>query len=107
MRTELRGTGVSSSVVTPGFVSEVGMFAVYERRAPRIAGESSPAKVAEAVVTAIVSDRPEVLVNPGPVRLMLVANAISPSFMRWVFSKTGVHDFYREEAANNEGDKSD
>jgi short-subunit dehydrogenase len=42
VREELRGTGVSASVICPGFVSEAGMFAVYGKRAPRLSGESPP-----------------------------------------------------------------
>ena len=101
LRTELRGTGVGVSLVAPGFVAEAGMFAVYQRRAPWIAGESKPEKVAAAVVRAITRDRAEILVNPGPVRLMLVVDALSPRLVTWLYHKGGVHRFYREQAEIN------
>lgn len=101
LRVELRGTGVGVSVVSPGFVAETGMFAEYQRRPPRIAGESKPAVVAEAVVRAIVKNRAEIIVNPGPVRAMIVINAISPRLMTWLYRKGGVHRFYREQAEIN------
>jgi len=102
LREELRGTGVGASVVCPGFVSEAGMFAVYRKRAPRIAGESTPDQVATAVLRAIRKDRAEIVVNPGPTRLMFVADAASPRLMSWVLRKAGVYDFYREQAKQNE-----
>lgn len=101
LRAELRGTGVGVSLVSPGFVAETGMFAVYRRRAPWIAGESKPDKVAAAVVRAIARDRAEIVVNPGPVRLMVVVNALSPRLMTWLYRKGGVHRFYREQAELN------
>ena len=102
IREELRGTGVSASVVCPGFVSAAGMFAAYGKRAPRLAGESTPQRVAAAVLRAIEGDVGEIIVNPGPVRLMLVANAIHPGILRWVFSRFGLYDFYRRQADENE-----
>ena len=42
LRAELEGTGVGASVICPGFVSEVGMFAERTQPAPRILGTSFP-----------------------------------------------------------------
>jgi short-subunit dehydrogenase len=85
IREELRGTGVSSSVICPGFISGAGMFAAFGMRAPWIAGESKPELVAAAVIRAIRDDVGEIIVNPGPVWLMMVTDAISPATMTWVF----------------------
>jgi short-subunit dehydrogenase len=98
IRTELRGTGVSASVISPGFVSEAGMFAVRGQRAPRVLGTSTPEAVARAVVRAIRRDLFEIIVNPGPVRLGLVFEHLSPGFARWVLEKAGVYDYYRRQA---------
>jgi len=98
IRTELRGTGVSASVISPGFVSEAGMFAVRGQRAPRVLGTSTPEAVARAVVRAIRRDVFEIIVNPGPVRLGLVFEHLSPGFARWVLEKAGVYDYYRRQA---------
>jgi short-subunit dehydrogenase len=98
VRAELRGTGVGVSVVSPGFVSEAGMFAVRSQRAPRLLGTSTPEAVARAVVRAIAKDVGEIIVNPGPVRLMLALDALSPRLSTWVLRTSGVYDYYLEQA---------
>jgi short-subunit dehydrogenase len=98
LRIELQGTGVSASVICPGFVSEAGMFAARSQRAPRILGTSTPEAVAKAVLRAIQRDEGEIIVNPGPVRLMLALEQLSPRFARWVLEKAGVYDYYRKQA---------
>lgn len=102
MRAELRGTGVGVSVVCPGFVSEVGMFAVRDERAPWILGTSTPEAVACAVVRAIQRDIGEIIVNPGPVRLWMMVEALSPSLMSWLLDKAGIFDYYRRRAEAEE-----
>ena len=98
LRIELEGTGVSASVICPGFVSEAGMFAVRTQKAPRVLGTSTPEAVARAVLRAIQRDVGEIIVNPGPVRLMMVFEHLSPGFARWVLEKAGVYDYYRRQA---------
>ena len=98
LRIELEGTGVSASVICPGFGSEAGMFAVRTQEAPRILGTSTPEAVTEAVLRAIQRDVFEIIVNPGPVRAMMVFEHLSPGFVRWVLEKAGVYDYYRRQA---------
>jgi short-subunit dehydrogenase len=98
LRIELQGTGVSASVICPGFVSEAGMFAEQTQQAPRVLGTSTPEAVARAVLRAIQRDVGEIIVNPGPVRLGLVFEHLSPGFTRWVLEKAGVYDYYRRQA---------
>ena len=98
LRAELRGTGVSASVVCPGFVSEAGMFAERSQRAPRLLGTSTPEAVAGAVVRAVVKDVGEIIVNPGPIRLMLALEALSPRLSDWILRHSGVYDYYRGQA---------
>jgi short-subunit dehydrogenase len=98
LRIELQDTGVSASVICPGFVSEAGMFAVRTQKAPRVLGTSTPEAVASAVVRAIQRDVFEIIVNPGPVRAMMVFEHLSPGFARWVLEKAGVYDYYRKQA---------
>jgi short-subunit dehydrogenase len=98
IREEMRGTGVGASVICPGFVSESGMFAVQNRRAPRLMGETTPEAVATAVVRAIEGDIGEIIVNPGPVKLLLAANAISPAIGSWILRASGVYEFFRQGA---------
>jgi short-subunit dehydrogenase len=98
LRTELQGKGVSASVICPGFVSEVGMFAERSQEAPRVLGTSTPEAVAQAVVRAIRRDVGEIIVNPGPVRFGLVFEQLSPGLSRWVLEKAGVYEYYRRQA---------
>jgi short-subunit dehydrogenase len=98
LRIELQGTGVSASVICPGFVSEAGMFAVRTQEAPRVLGTSTPEAVTRAVLRAIREDVGEIIVNPGPVRLGLVFEQLSPGFTRWVLEKAGVYEYYRRQA---------
>lgn len=102
IREELRKTGVSASVICPGFVSDAGMFAEYGKSAPRLAGESTPEAVADAVVRSIERDVGEIVVNPGPNRLLDVANAMSPGAVSWILRRFGVYEFYRQQAEDNQ-----
>jgi short-subunit dehydrogenase len=102
IREELRGTGVSASVICPGFISDAGMFAEYGKGAPRLTGESPPGKVGDAVVHAIERDVAEIIVNPGPKRLLSITNAISPGAVSWLLRRFGVYEFYRQQAEDNQ-----
>ncbi len=101
LRAEVQDRGVGVSVICPGFVAEAGMFAEYGKRAPKIAGESQPEEVADATLRAVTENLSEVIVNPGPTRLMLLANAVSPDAMSWLLSRAGVHAFYKRLSQQN------
>ncbi len=101
IRAELRDAGVSASVVCPGFISNAGMFAVYNKKAPKISGESKPEEVGKAVVKAIKKDLQEIIVNPNSIFSMMLMDAINPAIMTSVFRKSGLHEFYRQQAADN------
>jgi short-subunit dehydrogenase len=83
LRAELAGTGVSVSTVCPGFVEEVGMYARHEREAgvhaSRWIGTTTPHKVADAVVRALRRDAPELIVSPGPFRVLLAGGQLLPA----------------------------
>ncbi|HEY6557781.1 MAG TPA: SDR family NAD(P)-dependent oxidoreductase [Polyangiaceae bacterium] len=102
LRAELRDTGVSASVVCPGFVSEVGMYASKKRnhglQEPAMLGTSSPEQVASAVVRALREDVLEILVNPGPMRLMQAVNQLFPEVGGWVVNRMGVGEMFRKVA---------
>ena len=66
---DLRGTGVGTTAVFPGFISDAGMFAESEVELPRGAGTRSPEQVAEAVLTGIAKNRPEIDVSALSQRL--------------------------------------
>jgi short-subunit dehydrogenase len=88
LRASYRGTGVSASAITPGFVTEAGMYRVLQDTtrltAPGWLGTSKPDDVAHAVVRAINQDLPEVIVNPGPMRLMLAFRELFPRLAEWI-----------------------
>lgn len=106
LRSSYAGTGVSASVVTPGFIHSVGMFqGIMDetgiRPAPLV-GASSPEAVAQAVVRAIREDRPEVVVNPRPVWPLVVLKTFFPRFTERIQSRLG-NDVFREAAQRRKG----
>jgi short-subunit dehydrogenase len=104
LRSELAGSGVSASVVCPGFISQTGMFVENYggQPAPRLIGQVSPQAVARAVVRALQQDTLEVLVAARPVRPLLALYALWPGlghpFLKW----TGVTALFRRAAERNQ-----
>jgi short-subunit dehydrogenase len=88
LREELWGTGVGVSVIMPTFVSEAGMWAETGLRPHPIAGEVSPALVADAVWKAITRNRREIDVVPIQLRTVLKLQALTPGVFattaRWM-----------------------
>jgi short-subunit dehydrogenase len=68
LRSELRGSGVGVSLISPTFVSAVGMWAETGQQSP--VRTTTPERVAEACVRAIREDIPEVTVAPVEQRLI-------------------------------------
>jgi len=97
LRAELDGTGVTAGVVCPTFVSESGMWANYGGKAPMLAREVSPQKVAAAVLRAI-AGQPEILVNAGPIRPLLAAGELFPSFLGAFMKRAGIISLMRDQA---------
>jgi short-subunit dehydrogenase len=99
LRAELRGTGVSASVISPGFVSGEGMFAKQERaygvRVSPLVGTTSPEQVARAVLSALRTDSAEIAVSPGPVRMMQAFNQVAPDTMSRMQDRLGVSEMLR------------
>ncbi len=90
LHVELEGTGVKTSIVLPGYVSEAGIFVDRGATAPRLMGASPASDVARAVVRAIEEERQEVVVSPRPVRPLLALNALSPSLGDRILGLLGV-----------------
>ena len=87
---ELEGTGVRTTIVLPGYVSEAGIFADRGATAPRLMGASPPSDVALAVVRGIERESQEVVVTPRPVRPLLALNALSPRLGDQILKLLGV-----------------
>jgi short-subunit dehydrogenase len=110
LRNELKGTGVSASVICPGYITEAGMFA--EERGmdpPKKSGAwGTPRDVARAVVRSIEKDVPDINVARGMAKLADVAFAISPRFVDWVARRTGGYkpneETARREVAKRRGE---
>ena len=68
LRATYRGSGVSASVIVPGFV-EAGIYAKLKAKsgcsAPALLGTSPPEAIPRAVIRAIENDLPEIIVNPA------------------------------------------
>ncbi|MEL6816969.1 MAG: SDR family NAD(P)-dependent oxidoreductase, partial [Cyanobacteria bacterium J06598_3] len=63
LRQELQGSGVAVSAICPGYVEQCGMMVDTSIHAPRWAGATTPEKVAQATVTAIARNQPEVIIS--------------------------------------------
>jgi len=102
LRATYRGTGVSASVICPGFV-EAGIYAKLKKEtgvaAPRLLGTSRPEPVAEAVIRAIERDLPEVIVNPIPVKPLCAAAILFPRLGEYLIRRIGAHEFFGKIAA--------
>ena len=99
LRSTYRKEGVSASAVVPGFV-EAGIYTRLKektgRPAPAWLGTSPPQAVIRAVLRAIAGDRPEVIVNPIPVRPLLALTAQFPRLGEWISGKIGANEFFRQ-----------
>ena len=102
LREELSGSPVSASVVCPGFVADDGMYARMAEdghRAPMALLPTTPRKVADAVVKAIVRDAPELIVNRTPMRPVLALSQAFPAATTWIYRLFGVTRYGRAVAS--------
>lgn len=100
LREEVRSKGVSVSVLCPGYVSEVGMFADWSRgrKPPGVSSTVGPEKVAAGLIRAIEKDRAEVVVAGGLLKGVDVLHAISPALTTAIGRRTGGYAFLEEQA---------
>jgi short-subunit dehydrogenase len=108
LRATYKDTGVSSSVICPGFV-EAGIYSRIKqaagRPAPALLAATRPEKVAQAVVQSIQGDKPEVIVSRYPIRPVLALSALWPSFGLRFAEWVGANEFFRDVAQKNRKDK--
>jgi short-subunit dehydrogenase len=97
LREELLDTRVGVSVICPTFVSDAGMWAETGLKANSMAGEVSPAEVADAVWYAITRNRAEIDVMPFQLRAGLKVQALAPGFFSAVARATGASKFSEEQ----------
>lgn len=101
LRASYAGSGVSSSVICPGYIRGEGMFADRVRgrddaRPPAFIGTSPPEAVGAAVVRAIREDAPELLVTPTPARLFAAVGQLQPRFPGWLVKTLGLRALYEK-----------
>ncbi|ATW51495.1 SDR family NAD(P)-dependent oxidoreductase [Streptomyces peucetius] len=80
LRQDLHGSGVGVSIVQPGFVRDVGMFAVTGAKPPAGMRTVSPRQVVAGVVRAVEHDVAEVNVAPLELRLLGAIAGQFPGF---------------------------
>lgn len=103
LRAEYLDAPVGFSVVCPGFIAGDGMYARMAEeghRSNRMMGETTPEKVAAAVVRAIREDRAEVIESGAPIRPMLALAQLAPGLAERVAPRFGLTDLFRRVAAS-------
>lgn len=90
LRDELRGTGVGVSLIQPGFVGEVGMFASRNQELPKGVKLVAASDVAVAVRDAVERDRFMVAVAAPPVRALAEVANVAPGLVLWLADHTSL-----------------
>ena len=91
MKRELKGNDVSVSVISPSYVSQSGMYSdilnesTAKLNTPKIAGEVTPQKVADAVVRSILKDKTDIIVGSPFLRIFTAINELMPNFVTRLF----------------------
>lgn len=96
LRVELEGTGVSTTAILPGYVTEVGVFAVLNARSHWLFGTIKPEAVARAVLQALRGNEIEIIVNPMPLRPLFMLYGLSPKLAIMMGHALGVVKSWKE-----------
>ncbi len=92
LREDLHGTGVGVSVVSPSFVSGVGMYAETGVALPRGVRTVTADDVARAVIRAVERNRAEINVAPLALRLGALVAELAPVPTAAIQRRLGSHD---------------
>jgi short-subunit dehydrogenase len=95
LRVELEGTGVSASVVSPGYVKGAGMFEAHYVKPPRVLGETTPDAVAAGVLRALQEDAIEIVVAGRPFWPVHALYTVAPRPMLALFRRLGLFDYMK------------
>ncbi|MEU8827998.1 SDR family NAD(P)-dependent oxidoreductase [Streptomyces sp. NPDC048636] len=104
LRQDLHGTGVGVSLVQPGFVGDVGMFAEAGGAAPAGVRTVSSRQVAAATIRAIERNRAEVNVAPVELRFGSALGGLFPGLSERVQRRVGA-DRTTRQLADGQRDK--
>ena len=95
LREELRGSGVSTTVVSPGFMVDRGMCVSYASETPRYPGRNTASQVARRAVRAIRQNEAEVTINRLPLRPLLALGCVSIGALQAATRALGLTKFVR------------
>ena len=95
LQAELRGTGVHSTAMCWGFISQTGMWARFQRPVHVAFGTTPPDKLAKLMIRAIQHDWVERVVNPVPVQPVMVMWTLAPRLASQTFKLLRVEKFMR------------
>ncbi|MEO6793871.1 MAG: SDR family NAD(P)-dependent oxidoreductase [Mycobacterium sp.] len=103
LREDLRGSGVSASVISPGAIRGAGMFEDSGATPPPAVGTGTPKQVAGAVVRAIERDKSEVSVAPLRQRAFARFAMLAPEISGRIMGSTAANA--ADEVAAGQTDK--
>ncbi|MEU0391733.1 SDR family NAD(P)-dependent oxidoreductase [Streptomyces sp. NPDC006208] len=95
-RQDLHGTGVGVSIVQPGFVRDLGMFAATGSKTPGGVRTVSPRQVVDKVVRAVERNVAEINVAPLELRFLTSVAAQFPGLAERVQRRAGAEPVIRE-----------
>lgn len=98
LRASYRERGVSASALCPGLVEE-GIWGNLHRATgvppASLLGVSRVRAVVRGALRAVEKDLPLVVINPKPVRPLLVLNLLFPRFAEWLAERSGTQEMFR------------
>ena len=106
LRAEMAEHNVEVSVVCPGYVADVGMFADRREKLgigapPNALKEVTPAEVVATTIRSIEENKAEAIVGPLIMKIADVAHALSPDFAMNLARKSGSYRFVKKEATGD------
>jgi short-subunit dehydrogenase len=101
LRLELRGSGVSATVVCAGFMREAESDASSTTPVPWYLGTTTTERVARRAVDALLRDRVDTVVNPRPVRPLALLGTAGPRVAQALLARLGLPELTAAAAAKH------
>ncbi len=87
LRPELARDNIAVSVVTPGFIGEVGMFAKRKRKAPPLAGVVPPQKYTKELIAGVAKRKGEIAIARPQLRALSQLSVLAPGLFDRAFRR--------------------
>lgn len=87
LRPELARDNVTVSIVTPGFIGEVGMFARRKRKAPPLAGIVPPKTYTQALLAGVAKGKGEIPIARPQLRVLSQLAVLAPALFDRAFRR--------------------